>query len=78
MSLAQKSEYVIPIFIMPNKDGNLELIMGYHRINKQRVRNEFPITIIDKTIQQPEVLKYIIALDTKMGYYTIYILHQSK
>ena len=49
----------------------MRFITAYHRINQQLARKPYPLPRIRETTQQLEGFQYVIALDLKMGYYTI-------
>ena len=52
LTLVQQYQYGTPVFIIPKKEGNVRFITEYHRLNQKLVRNPYPLTRIDKTIQQ--------------------------
>ena len=47
----QHSQYGTPVFIIPNKEGNVRFITDYLRINQKLVINPYPLPRIGKTIQ---------------------------
>ena len=50
----QKSQYVMPVFIIPKKGGTLRFILDYRNLNHQIVRNTYPLPRIVKTTQYLE------------------------
>ena len=56
----------------------MKFITDYSMLNQKLVRNPFPLHRIENTIQKPECLQYVTALDINMGYYNIRTLPASK
>jgi hypothetical protein len=65
------SQWASPIFIIPKKDITVWVISDFRELNKQILRQPFPITQISTTLQELEGFTYAMALDLTMGYYTI-------
>ena len=74
----QQSQYGTPVFIIPKKEGNMNFITDYCRLNRQLVRKPYPLTRIGETMQQLEVFQYAAELDLNIGYYTIRIYPASQ
>ena len=69
LTTVQRSQYCIPVFIIPNKEVTVRFITDYHRLNQKLVRKPYPLPRIGKTMQHMELFKYATALYIKMGYY---------
>ena len=67
----QQSQYGMPVFISPMKEGTLRFITDYHRLNHKLVRKLYPSPRMCETMQKLESFHYATALDIDRGYYTI-------
>jgi hypothetical protein len=67
----QESEWALPSFIVPKKDGTVRFLSNFHEVNKRIVRTLFPISKISTVLQELEGFSYATALDLNMDYYTI-------
>ena len=74
----QQSEYGTPVFIIPKKEGTVQFITDYRKVNQMIVRKPYPIPHISDTMQQLEGFQFATALDLNMGYYTIDLAESSK
>ena len=41
-----KSPQTSPVFFVEKKDGGKHMVMDYHRLNKQTVKNNYPLPLI--------------------------------
>ena len=67
----QESEWALPSFIVPMKNGTVCFFSNFWEVNKRIVRTPFPIPKISTVLQELEGFSYATALDLNMGYYTI-------
>jgi hypothetical protein len=65
------SEWAAPSFIQPKKNGTVQFLTDFRRLNERLVRKPFPLPKISTVLQEPEGFTYATALDLNMGYYTI-------
>ncbi len=65
------SKWALPSFIILKKDHTVRTISDFRELNKQIVRNPYPIPKISTTLQELEGFTYATTLDLNMGYYTI-------
>ncbi len=61
----------MPSFIVPKKDYTVRTISDFRELNKQIVRQLYPIPKISTTLQELESFTYATTLDLNMGCYTI-------
>ena len=50
LTMVQKSEYITPVFTIPNKEGTVSFIMDYLRINQELSRKTYQLPRIGETI----------------------------
>jgi hypothetical protein len=65
------SQWASPTCIIPKKNMTVRTISDFRELNKQIVRQPFPIPKISTTLQELEGFTYATSLDLNMGYYTI-------
>ena len=65
------SQWALPTFIIPKKDGTVRTISDFWELNKRIIQKPYPIPKISTTLQELEGFTYVTALDLNMGYYTI-------
>ena len=41
-----KSPQILPVFFVSKKDGTKRIVMDYHNLNKQTVKNNYPLPLI--------------------------------
>ena len=78
LTQVQQSQYGTSIFIIPNKEGTVRILMDYSRINQLLVRYTYPLSRIGGMMYQLESFHYETALDPNMIYYTIKIFPTSQ
>ncbi len=62
------SQWALPAFIIPKKDGIVCTISDFRELNKRTVRKPYPIIKISMILQELEGFTYATALDLNMGY----------
>jgi hypothetical protein len=67
----QSLQWVLPTFIIPQKDSTVRTISDFRELNKRIVRKPYPIPKISTILQELEGFTYATTLDLHMGYYTI-------
>jgi len=45
-----KSQKTSPVFFVGKKDGGKRMVMDYHRLNKQTVKNNYPLPLITELV----------------------------
>jgi len=43
-----------PVFFVGKKDGGKHMVMDYHRLNKQNVKNNYPLPLITELVDNIE------------------------
>ena len=69
----QQSKYVMPTFMIPNKEGTVISIMKYHKLNKKLVIKTYILPRIVDTIHKLEGFQHAIVIGLNMRYYNIII-----
>jgi hypothetical protein len=62
-----------PFFFAKKKDGALQPIQDYHRLNDITVKNHYPLPLITKLIDTLQNAKYFTKLDVQSGYNNVHI-----
>src|SRR5215469_16900416 len=68
-----KSPYAAPIFFIKKKDGSLQLIQDYRKLNQHTVKNKYPIPLISELIDKVKHAKWFTKLDVRWGYNNVRI-----
>ena len=73
-----KSRYVVPCFYIPKKDGSLQLVQDYRKLNQVTIKNKMPLPLIRKVIDKLKEAKYFNKLNLIWGYNNIQIKEGDK
>ena len=63
-----KSRYVASCFYIPKKDGLLQLIQNYRKLNQVTIKDKIPLPLIGEIIDRLKEAKYFNKLDLIWGY----------
>jgi hypothetical protein len=66
-----RSEWAAPTFIVPKKDGSVQFISDFRKLNKRIKRKPYPIPKIQDMLLKLEGFQFATSLDLNMGYYHI-------
>jgi hypothetical protein len=69
------SPWGAPVLFAPKKDGGLRFCIDYRGLNKQTVKNAYPLPRADDLIDQLQGAKYFSKIDLRSGYWQIPIDH---
>lgn len=62
------SPYGSPVLFVPKKDGSLRLCVDYRALNRQTIRDRYPISRIDDMLDQLSHAKCFSIIDLAKGY----------
>ena len=71
--MESKSRYVAPYFYIPKKDGLLQLVQDYRKLNQVTIKDKTPLPLIGEVINKLKEAKYFNKLDLIWGYNNIQI-----
>ena len=63
-----KSRYIAPCFYIPKKNGSLQLVQDYWKLNQVTIKNKTPLLLIGEVIDKLKEAKYFNKLDLIWGY----------
>jgi len=63
-----KSRYVAPYFYIPKKDGSLQLVQDYWKLNQVMIKDKMLLPLIGEVIDKLKEMKYFNKLDLICGY----------
>jgi len=58
-----KSRYTAPCFYIPKKDGSLQLVQDYRKLNQVTIKNKTPLPLIGEVIDKLKETRYFNKLD---------------
>ena len=58
-----KSRYAAPCFYIPKKDGLLQLVQDYRKLNQVMIKDKTPLPLIGEVINKLKEVKYFNKLD---------------
>ena len=68
-----KSRYVALCFYIPKKDGSLQLVQDYRKLNQVTIKDKILLPLIGEVIDKLKKAKYFNKLDLIWGYNNIWI-----
>ena len=71
--MESKSRYVTSCFYIPKKDGSLQLVQDYRKLNQVTIKDKTPLPLIGEVIDRLKEAKYFNKLDLIWGYNNIRI-----
>ena len=68
-----KSPQTSPVFFVGKKDGGKHMVMDYRRLNRQTVKNNYPLPLITDLVDSMGNKKLFTKMDLQWGYNNICI-----
>jgi len=68
-----KSRYAAPCFYIPKKDGFLQLVQDYQKLNQVTIKDKTPLPLIGEVINKLKEAKYFNKLDLIWRYNNVWI-----
>ena len=66
-----KSRYIAPCFYIPKKDGSLQLVQDYRKLNQVTIKDKMLLLLIGEVIDKLKEARYFNKLDLIWGYNNI-------
>ena len=63
-----KSPFASAFFFIKKKDGKLQPVQDYQKLNEITIKNQYPLPLISKLIDKLKTEKYYTKLDIQWGY----------
>ena len=68
-----KSEQTSPVFFMGKKDGGKCMVMDYRKLNRQTVKNNYPLPLITELVDNMGSKQVFTKMDLQWGYNNVHI-----
>ena len=68
-----KSPQILPVFFVSKKDGTKRIVMDYHNLNKQTVKNNYPLPLIIDLIDNMGSKRVFTKMDLQWGFNNVRI-----
>ena len=62
-----------PFFFVKKKDGALQPVQDYRKLNDMTIKNRYPLPLISELIDSLQNARYFTKLDVRWGYNNIWI-----
>jgi len=63
-----KLQQTSPVFFVGKKDGGKHMVMDYHKLNKQTVKNNYPLPLITELIDNMDSKRVFTKMDLQWDY----------
>lgn len=73
-----ESEYSSPVILVAKKNGESRLSVNYRALNKNTIKDKYPMPLIDDQINSLQGQQYFTTLDLIQGYHQITMSEDSK
>jgi len=73
-----KSQQISPVFFVGKKDGGKQMVMDYCRLNRQTVKNNYPLPLITELVDNMGSKRVFTKMDLRWGYNNVRIKEGDK
>ena len=73
-----KLRYAAPCFYILKKDGSLQLVQDYRKLNQVMIKDKTPLPLIGEVIDKLKEVKYFNKLDLIQGYNNVQIKEEDE
>ena len=73
-----KSPWASPVVIIKKKDGSNRFCVDYRKINKETIKDNYSIPLIEETLDSLRGSKYFTTLDLASGHWQIALTDSAK
>ena len=70
------SPYGAPVLFVKKQDGSLRMCIDYRALNKQTIKNKYPLPRIEEMLDRLGKAKYFTKLDLRSGYHQIRVAEE--
>jgi len=68
-----KSQQTSPVFFVGKKDGGKRMVMDYHKLNRQMVKNNYPLPLITELVDNMGSKCVFTKMDLQWGYNNVQV-----
>ena len=68
-----KSQQTSPVFFIGKKDGGKHMVMDYYKLNRQTVKNNYPLLLITELIDNMGSKHIFTKMDLRWGYNNVWV-----
>jgi hypothetical protein len=72
------SEYASPVVLARKKDGSIRLCVDHRELNKQIIKDRYPLPLVEGQLDLLQGARYFSTLDLKNGCFHVYMDEQSR
>ena len=73
-----KSQQTSPVFFVEKKDGGKRMVIDYCKLNKQTVKNNYPLPLITELVDNMRSKRVFTKMDLRWGYNNVRVKEEDK
>jgi len=73
-----KSQQTSPVFFVGKKDGGKCMVMDYHKLNRQTIKNNYPLPLITELVDNMGSKRVFTKMDLRWGYNNVQVKEGDK